>query len=213
MNTIELHGHLTNIECSHNIDNIQYDRATLIVPRPKQQTDDIINLRFKKFTLPFEYRDITNVEIDLVGQLRSYSQRTANGKNKVELYVFTYFDLPENPLTNDCENPIYNHVELDGRICKIDTLRTTNTGKNNIHLILANNLIVSNGDKKLNSYVPCIAWGNIAKQLSKLTVNTPIQITGELHSREYIKHLDNNDSEIRVAHECLITDFKVLENI
>lgn len=211
MNNIRLHGTLTNIQSSHNIDDIQYDRATLIVPRPKQQTDDIINLRFKKFTLPFEYKDITNVEIDLIGQLRSYSQRTASGKNKVELYVFTYFDLPAeefNPI-----NSVYNHVELDGRICKIDSLRTTNTGKNNIHLILANNLIVSNGDKKLNSYVPCIAWGNIAKQLSNLTVNTPIQITGELHSREYIKHLDNNDSEIRVAHECLITDFKVLENI
>ena len=124
-----------------------------------------------------------------------------------------YFDLPEEPLTISCEAPTYNSVELDGRICKIDALRTTNTGKNNIHLILANNLIVSNGDKKLNSYIPCIAWGNTARQLSKLTVNTPIQIVGELHSREYIKHLDNNDIEIRVAHECLITDFKVLENI
>lgn len=213
MNNITLHGTLTNIQSSHNIDDIQYDSALLIVPRPKQQKEDIINIRFKKFSLPFEYREHSEVNIDLTGQVRSYSTKKPDGKNKVELYVFTYFDLPEQPLTIDAEHPVYNEVILDGRICKIEELRTTSTGKHNIHLILANNLIVSNGAKKLNSYIPCIAWGAVAKKLSKLSVNTPIQIEGELHSREYIKHLGGNEKEIRVAHECWIKDFKVLENI
>ena len=47
-------------------------------------------------------------------------------KNKVDLYVFTYFDTPELD-TNDQE--VINEFELDGRICKIDTLRTTSDGK------------------------------------------------------------------------------------
>lgn len=213
MNNITLHGTLTNIQTSHFIDDIQYDKATLIVPRKKQNKEDVINVRFKHFSLPREYT--TDTIIDIEGQVRSYSQKKPDGSNKVELYVFTYFDTPKLN-TVDTTDELYdktNTLQLDGRICKIDILRETSTGKHNIHLILANNLIVSNGSKKLNSYIPCIAWGTTAKKLSKLGVNTPIQITGELHSREYIKYFPNGEKEIRVAHECLITDFIVLETL
>lgn len=214
MNNIKLHGTLTNIQTSHTIDDIQYDKATLLVPRYKQNKEDVINIRFKHFSLPLEYQQYPTdcCQIDLVGQVRSYSQKKQDGSNKVELYVFTYFDLPERT-DEDIDYTVTNQLLLDGRICKIDDLRETSTGKHNIHLILANNIIVSNGLKKLNSYIPCIAWGTVAKRLSKLSVNTPISIDGELHSREYIKHFSDGSSEIRVAHECLIRDFTILETI
>ena len=86
-------------------------------------------------------------------------------------------------------------------------LRTTTNGRQNIHFILANNLLIENSAQKLNAYIPCIAWGNIAQEIAKLQVNDKITIEGELHSREYVKVLPNGENEIRVAHELLVLSF------
>lgn len=203
MNNINLKGIITNIESSHTIQGIEFNRANLIVKR-NDGKEDVLNIRFKKFSNPYE----DDQEVTLRGNLRSYSTKLGNGHNKVELYVFTYFDQPE---LDENDQEYVNHLELDGRICKIEELRTTKTGKHNIHLIVANNLIVSEGQKKLNSYIPCIAWGNEAVELSKLAVNTKLNIIGELHSREYKKSLEDGTFEIRVAHECVIRSFEVIE--
>lgn len=203
MNNINLKGIITNIESSHTIQGIEFNRANLIVKR-NDGKEDVLNIRFKKFSNPYE----DDQEVTLRGNLRSYSTKLGNGHNKVELYVFTYFDQPE---LDENDQEYVNHLELDGRICKIEELRTTKTGKHNIHLIVANNLIVSDGQKKLNSYIPCIAWGNEAVELSKLAVNTKLNIIGELHSREYKKSLEDGTFEIRVAHECVIRSFEVIE--
>ena len=141
------------------------------------------------------------------GNIRSYSAKLDSGKNKVELYVFTYFDQPD---LDENDHEYSNFLELDGRICKIDALRKTRNNKTNIHLILANNLIVSDGSKKLNSYVPCVAWGSIAERLSELHIDSQIRITGELHSREYKKTFPDGTFEFRVAHEVEITSLEVL---
>lgn len=202
MNNINLKGIITNIEPSHVIQGIEFDKANLIVKRTDDK-EDILNLRFKKFSNPYH----ENQEITLSGNVRSYSSKTPEGKNKVELYIFTYFDQPE---LNENDQEDINCFTLEGRICKIEPLRTTRNGKHNIHLIIANNLIVSEGKKKLNSYIPCIAWGKEAQDLSLLTVNTKIRIRGELHSREYKKQFEDGSFELRVAHECVIREFTLV---
>lgn len=202
MNDIRLKGILTNIQPSHTIQDIEFNKANLIVRRTDGK-EDVVNLRFKKFSNPYT----ENQEVSLSGNIRSYSSRLEDGKNKVELYVFTYFDHPE---LNEFDQEEHNRVDIDGRICKIDPLNTTRNGKHNIHFILANNLIVSEGSKKLNSYIPCIAWGKEAEELSKLTVNTKLKVVGELHSREYKKNLPDGSFEFRIAHECVVKSFEVL---
>lgn len=202
MNNINLKGIIKNIEPSHVIQGIEFSKANLIVKRADGK-EDVLNIRFKKFSNPYE----DNQEVTLCGNVRSYSSRLDDGKNKVDLYIFTYFDQPE--LNSEDQEDI-NQVTLDGRICKIESLRVTKNGKHNIHLILANNLIVSDGKKKLNSYVPCIAWGNEAIELSKLPINTKLMLEGELHSREYKKNLPDGTFEFRVAHECVIKSFSVI---
>ena len=199
MNKIILSGQLRNIEYSHQIEDIVFNKALLIVPKENGQ-EDVINLKFKAFSNPYKENDRINIE----GNIRSYSYKVDENKNKVIIYVFTYFDRPEN-------EEIINHVELDGRICKINDLRVTQSGKHNVHFILANNLISSDNSKRLNSYIPCIAWGNLAKELSKLTVNTKLKVIGTLHSREHKKILDNGEIELRVAHELVIDHFEVIE--
>ena len=202
MNNIKLKGIITNIEPSHVIQGIEFNKANLIVSRLDGK-EDTLNIRFKKFSNPY----VNNQEITLSGNVRSYSTKTESGKNKVELYVFTYFDQPE---LNENDQEDINNFTFDGRICKIEQLRKTRSGKHNIHLIVANNLIVSDGKKKLNSYIPCIAWGNEAIQLSTLPVNTQLKLKGELHSREYKKMLPDGSFEFRIAHECVINSFELL---
>lgn len=200
MNEIILNGIIKEIQPSHNIDGITFDKAKLICPR-EDGKEDVINLRFKSFSN--RYKD--NDEIYIKGNIRSYSYKVSEDKNKVVIYVFTYFDEPED------EEFIKNRVSIDGRICKINSLRTTRNGKHNIHFILANNLISADNSKRLNSYIPCIAWGNIAKELSKLDVNTQIKLEGQFHSREHKKVYENGEVEIRVAHELVVTGYEVIE--
>lgn len=200
MNNIILSGIIKDIQHSHEIDNVTFDKAKLLVKRDNG-TEDIINLRFKSFSNVYNDND----EVTLIGNLRSYSYKVSEDKNKVIIYVFTYFDEPEEKLSTK------NNVTIDGRICKINPIRTTRTGKHNLHLILANNLILEGQSKRLNSYIPCIAWGKIAKELSGLDVNTKISINGSIHSREHKKRYADGNVEIRVAHELVIESFEVVE--
>lgn len=200
MNEIYLKGILKEVEPSHEIEGITFDRAKLITRR-EDGKEDAINLRFKSFSNKYKEND----EVTFTGNVRSYSYKTDDNKNKVVIYVFTYFDEP----SEDHERN--NVVNIDGRICKLNELRVTRSGKHNIHFILANNLMSSDGHKRLNSYIPCIAWGNTAKQIAELSVNTKLQIIGELHSREHKKTFEDGTVALRVAHELLIESFKVIE--
>lgn len=198
MNNVKLKGILRDIEHSHTIGDIEYDKADLIVQR-ENGIDDIISLRFKKFSNTYKDGDT----VCLIGNVRSYSKQLNDGKNKVDIYVFTYFDSPE-------EDDVTNSVVIDGRICKIEDVRILPNGKKNIHFIVANNLVTSDG-KKLNSYLPCIAWGKTAQEVSNMRVNDFVQISGKLQSREYKKYIAEDDFEIRIAHE-LYVDSVLKEN-
>lgn len=199
MNEIMLSGVIKNIEHSHSIDGIDFDKANLIVCRDNGN-QDIINLRFKSFSNNYKENDFISIK----GNIRSYSYKIDNEKNRVIIYVFTYFDIPD-------KNIKTNIGCIDGRICKINPLRITKSGKHNIHFIIANNLHSLDNKKRLNSYIPCIAWGNLARQLQEYPVSTKISLHGQLHSREHKKILDNNDIEIRIAHEFVVSGFEVRE--
>ena len=196
INSVKLKGILKEIEHSHNIDGVSFSRAKLICKRPTGQ-EDTINLSFKSFSNKHK----ENSEVELSGNVRSYSYKTEDNKNRVTIYVFTYFDDVEEELDSS------NIVNITGRICKMNDLRKTRSGKHNVHFILANNLISNDNSKRLNSYIPCIAWGSAAKQLAQLPVNTKIGINGELHSREHTKSHEDGSVEIRVAHELMVTSF------
>ena len=200
INSVKLKGILKEIGHSHDIDGVSFSKAKLICKRQNGQ-EDIINLRFKSFS----NKHPENSEVVLSGNIRSYSYKTGTNGNRVTIYVFTYFDDVEEELETN------NQINLTGRICKMNELRKTRSGKHNVHFIVANNLVSADSSKRLNSYIPCIAWGNTAKQLAKLPVNTKIKLCGELHSREHTKNHEDGSVEIKVAHELMITSFEVIE--
>jgi len=204
MNEVILKGIIRDITSSHVINNVEYDQANLITTRHDGK-EDILSLKFKKFSNIYKDGD----EIELTGNIRSYSQKIDENKNKVSLYVFTYFDLPSTDIENFAD--ITNEVILDGRICKIDSLRITQNGKANLHFVIANNIISSDGSQKLNNYIPCVVWGRLAYKLQDLAISTKVQVKGELHSRTYKKTLENGELDIRTAHELVIQDLEVLD--
>jgi len=141
MNKIQLNGIIKNIEYSHYIQDIEFYKANLITRRENGK-EDIINLKFKKFSNPYK----ENQEISILGNIRTFN-RQEEDRNKVELFVFTYFDEAE-------ESP-NNLAYIDGRICKKNNLRKTSSGKDVLDFILANN--IENNGQVLNVYLPCVA--------------------------------------------------------
>ena len=205
MNEVILRGIIRDITPSHVINNVEYDQANLITTR-NDGKEDILSLKFKRFSNVYSDGD----KVELVGNIRSYSQKISPTKNKVSLYVFTYFDTPSTDFENYSDTN--NEVLLDGRVCKIDDLRMTSNGKANLHFVLANNIISADGSQKLNNYIPCVAWGKLAYALQTLTVSTSVRVKGELHSRTYKKQLENDEIEIRTAHELVIKELEVLDD-
>ncbi len=197
MNEIILRGFLRDIQFSHMQGNIEYEKANIICPRIGGKEDDVISLRYKKFTNKYKEGDF----VEITGNLRSYSKRES-GKNSVQIYVFTYFDRPEEVSGNN--------VDIDGRICKIDELRTSKNGVPYLHFILANNIFTNDG-KKINSYIPCVCYNNDTNLILNLGVNGTIRISGEFHSHTYKKRFDNGELEFRVAHE--VTCKKIEETL
>ena len=195
MNEVVIRGFLRDIQFSHMQGAVEYEKANLICPRVGGKEDDIISLRYKKFTNKFKEGDF----IEIVGNLRSYSKKTKD-KNYVQIYVFTYFDKPEEVYNNN--------IEIDGRICKIEQLRFSKNGTPYLHFILANNIFTSDG-KKINSYIPCVCYNEDTKLIEDLGVNGVISIKGEFHSHTYKKKLDNNEVEFRVAHEVTVKNLTI----
>lgn len=189
MNNIILKGIIKNISFSHKINDTAYNKADIIVKR-KDGKEDIITICYKDIAIKYN----EDQEISLTGNVRSYSKKLED-KNKVSVYVFTHGDQPIGEIDS------FNDVEIDGRICKIDQIRKTKDGKDNIHFILANNIFVEAKDQKINSYIPIVVWGEDAVNASKLNIGDKVIIKGELHSRYYKKYQEDGNFEIRVAHE------------
>lgn len=192
MNDIAVQGYIRDIEFSHDVGNIDYSKASVVCPGVNGKDDDLFLIQFKTYSNRYKDGDY----ISFKGNLRSYSQKQSKDKSSVMIYIFTYFDLPDLPM---------NTLQIDGRICKIQPLRTNYNNKKYIHFILANNIL--KGNKKINSYIPCTAYGELAEQISHYHINDKIMIDGEFHSHTYKERFTK---DIRLAHEVIVKDVELL---
>lgn len=141
--------------------------------------------------LPEELLEATEVEggnnLRITGQIRSYNSHRPEGRRLV-ISV-----LAETMETTDL--PHDNQVSLSGNLCKPPVYRRTPLGREICDIMLAVNRNYRKAD-----YLPCILWGNSARQAEIFAVGTPLLLTGRLQSREYIKILDDR-KETRIAYE------------
>ena len=191
MNNIAVQGYIRDIEFSHDVGNVDYNKASIVCPGVNGKDDDLFLIQFKKLSNKYKDGDF----IEFKGNLRSYTTKRENGNSQVMIYIFTYFDLPDIPI---------NTTKIDGRICKVNPLKYSATGVPYIHFTLANNIL--KGNTKINSYIPCTAYGEMAKQLSNNKVSDFITVDGRFHSHTYKRKADN---EIMLAHEVIVKNYEV----
>ena len=148
-------------------------------------------------------QDYTGQLIRVSGQFRSYN-RHEEKKNRLVLSVF----VRELEFLDEIdENEKTNQIFLDGYICKEPIYRKTPLGREIADVLLAVNRSYGKSD-----YIPCICWGRNARFASGFTVGSHIQIMGRVQSREYVKRVDEETVEHRVAYEVSVSKVDLLEN-
>lgn len=182
---------------SHELFGEGFYEFNLNVPR-LSQTSDIIPLTVSERLLadnPLKIGD----KIALNGQFRSYN-KLVDDKSKLMLTVFVRDFCEESN-----ENP--NIVELSGYICKAPIYRTTPFNREICDLLLAVNRAYNKSD-----YIPCIAWGRNARFVKNIEIGQKLLISGRIQSREYVKKVDDENSQTRVAYELSINKIAVDES-
>lgn len=117
----------------------------------------------------------------VLGELRSFNNKSGEGSRLV-ITVFARELRME-------EGEDLNAVILQGTLCKPPNLRTTPMGREICDLMLAVNRRYGRSD-----YLPCIAWGQRARETSLLTVGARVKLVGRIQSRKYIK--DTGDGTV-----------------
>jgi hypothetical protein len=140
--------------------------------------------------------------IQATGQFRSYN-RHEEKKNRLVLSVFVR-ELEF--IHEEVENAKTNQIFLDGYICKAPVYRKTPLGREIADILLAVNRPYGKSD-----YIPCICWGRNARFASGFEVGGHTQIWGRIQSREYVKKIDEEESERRVAYEVSVSKLEYLD--
>ncbi len=134
--------------------------------------------------------------LSVSGEIRSFNNKSGVGNR----LIITVLAREINAGTE----AFVNRLQLTGTLCKAPILRKTPLGREICDLILAVNRRYGRAD-----YIPCIAWGKLAREAGALQVGDRIRIEGRLQSRSYIKTEEGIARE-RTAFEVSIMQLKLL---
>ena len=173
---------------SHQVHGLDFYRFPLSVPRLSGR-EDRLNILLpappegKTLPQPGDYLEVT-------GEVRSFNNRSGVGSRLV-ITVLARSVLPG--VGEPC-----NQVWLRGTLCKPPILRRTPLGRDICDLLLAVNRRYRRAD-----YLPCIAWGAVAQQVSLLHTGARLTAEGRVQSRVYSK-TENGVTTDRTAYEVSI---------
>lgn len=141
--------------------------------------------------------------VEVSGQFRSYNKHEGI-RNRLVLSIFVreWEEVEEN-----LDSGRTNQIFLDGYICKNPIYRKTPLGREIADLLIAVNRPYGKSD-----YIPCIAWGRNARYASGFEVGSHVQIWGRVQSREYIKRLNDEETERHTAYEVSVSKLEYLED-
>lgn len=175
-------------ELSHEVRGEKFYRFELEIQRLSGTTDTICIIARDAL---LENLEITcDAMLCVSGQIRSFNNKSGVGQ-KLVISVFAQ------EIWFDDEND-ENSVALTGTICKAPSLRCTPMGREICDIMLAVNRHYGRSD-----YLPCIAWGQKARELSKYPIGTVISLEGRLQSRKYTKTIGESQIE-KTAYEISI---------
>ena len=183
-NEVVLEGRLTGRpERSHENHGKIFYRQMLEVPR-LSGTPDILPLLLREEQLPLL---TDNGPLRVEGQMRSFNNRGGT----VRRLVLTVYVQTIQPGWGET----VNRIALTGTLCKPPIYRRTPLGRSICDLVLAVPRSYGRAD-----YLPVIAWGQVASQVSALQVGDALSLEGRIQSRIYRKLTDSGPEE-RVAYE------------
>lgn len=130
------------------------------------------------------------------GELRSFNSRRGEWPRLV-ISVFVR-ELEESGEPDD------NFVRLRGTLCRTPNLRRTPMGRDICDLILAVGRPYGRSD-----YLPCICWGQLARESVRWEVGTQLALEGRIQSRVYRKLTDAGLEE-RTAFEVSVAQVERL---
>lgn len=143
-------------------------------------------------------------KVYVTGQFRSYNKHE-ECKNRLVLSVFVReieFVEDSEEVEEDIKS---NQIYLDGYICKEPIYRKTPLGREIADLLVAVNRSYGKSD-----YIPCICWGRNARFASGFEVGGHVQVWGRIQSREYVKKINEEEIEKRIAYEVSVSKIDFL---
>ncbi len=160
---------------SHENHGEDYFRFPLRIARLSGAEDvlPVIVSRTQLETRPVHPADRLEVE----GEIRSFNNRSGVGSRLV-LSVFAR-------VLGEWDGEDRNVVRLSGVLCRPPVYRRTPLGREICDLTLAVNRRYGRAD-----YLPCIAWGSVARACQALAVGDALCLDGRFQSRSYTKALD-----------------------
>lgn len=145
--------------------------------------------------------DYRGYHVEVSGQFRSYN-RHEERKNRLVLSVFAREIVFVEEIEESAKT---NQIFLDGYICKAPIYRKTPLGREIADLLLAVNRPYGKSD-----YIPCICWGRNARFASSFEVGERCSVWGRIQSREYMKKIDEDQAEKRVAYEVSVSKLELV---
>ena len=168
----------------------------ILVLSAKAGLEDRVNVLVPRVLL--EQRPVTEgMELEVEGEVRSFNNKSGKGSR----LVITLYAKELRPAAGEHENQLL----LAGVLCKPPVVRRTPLGRDICDLMLAVNRRYGRAD-----YLPCIAWGGLARRCGALEVGDGVRIEGRLQSRAYTK-VDHGVSEVRTAYEVSVMKLEPVE--
>ena len=197
-NFVKLRGTLAGkVEFSHSGRGQNFYCFPLEIMRLSGNSDTINIIVSQDKLQSLEVQNASKLQV--IGQIRSFNNRSGVGA-KLVITVFA-------KELCFCEGEDENIVMLKGTLCKEAKLRCTPMGRDICDLMLAVNRHYGRSD-----YLPCICWGQKAREAAEFGVGTKLSLCGRVQSRNYIK-LSENGSEEKTAFEVSVTDFGLISSL
>lgn len=189
-NMVSLVGEITcEFEFSNETYGEHFYMTYMNVPRLSSCNDVIPLLISERLIERDTYRGLY---ARIKGQFRSLTR-----DGKLILFVFvTEIEVEDTLIVS----PQSNQVLLKGYVCRKPVYRTTPNGREISDFMIAVNRSYGKSD-----YIPCICWGRNAKYVEGFNVGKQLVVNGRIQSREYIKKLNEEYAEKRIAYEVSIT--------
>jgi len=147
-------------------------------------------------------QDYEGEYIQISGQFRSYN-RHEEKKNRLVLSVFA---REISFVEEEDEAMKSNQIFLDGYICKPPVYRKTPLGREIADLLVAVNRPYGKSD-----YIPSICWGRNARYASAFQVGGHVLVWGRIQSREYMKKINETETEKRIAYEVSVSKLEYVD--